>query len=100
MSEESIQNPSMPEDTRPANVPLGHVVPNIKRMPHGLGHGAVMVKSFHCRLTGDALEYVDDMINTWLEDNPSYEVKFVTTAVGEWSHKSSKEPNLVVQVWV
>lgn len=60
----------------------------------------MMVKSFHCRLTGDALEYVDDMINTWLENNPSFEVKFVTTAVGEWSHKSSKEPNLVVQVWV
>lgn len=69
------------------------------RTPNVTGTGAIHVKSFHCKLTGDALENLDRQVNEWLDAHPQYEVKFVTTSVGEWTGKM-KEPNLIVQVWV
>lgn len=70
-----------------------------KRSPNVTGSGAIHVKSFHCKLTGDALENLDRQVNEWLDAHPQYEVKFVTTTVGEWTGKL-KEPNLIMQVWV
>lgn len=72
---------------------------NWDRSPNVTGTGAIHVKSFHCKLTGESLEYLDRQINEWLDDHPQYEVKFVTTAIGEWTGKL-KEPNLILQVWV
>ncbi len=69
------------------------------RSPNVTGTGAIHVKSFHCKLTGDSLGFLDEQINLWLDAHPQYEVKLVTTSVGEWSGKM-KEPNLVVNVWV
>jgi hypothetical protein len=69
------------------------------RTPNVTGAGAIHMKSFHCRLTGDSLEFLDQQVNEWLDAHPQYEVKFVTTAVGMWSGKL-KEPSLIVNVWV
>lgn len=70
-----------------------------KRNPNVTGTGAIHVKSFHCKLTGDSLEFLDSQINEWLDEHPEYEVKFVTTSIGEWTGKI-KEPSLIVNVWV
>lgn len=70
-----------------------------KRSPNVTGAGAIHVKSFHCKLTGESLEFLDKQINEWLDAHPQYEVKFVTATVGEWMGKI-KEPNLILQVWV
>lgn len=72
---------------------------NWNRTPNVTGTGAIHVKSFHGRLTGESLEFLDKQINEWLDAHPQYEVKFVTSTVGEWMGKL-KEPNLIVQVWV
>jgi hypothetical protein len=69
------------------------------RTPNVTGTGAIHVKSFHAKLTGESLEFLDRQINEWLDAHPQYEVKFVSTSVGEWTGKL-KEPNLIVQVWV
>lgn len=69
------------------------------RSPNSTGTGAIHVKSFHCRLTGDSLEFLDRQINEWLDAHPQYEVKMVTSSMGTWSGKL-KEPNLIVNVWV
>ena len=69
------------------------------RTPNSNGTGAIHVKSFHCKLTGDSLEFLDLQINEWLDAHPQYEVKSVTTSIGTWTGKS-KEPNLIVNVWV
>lgn len=69
------------------------------RTPNVTGAGAIHMKSFHCRLTGDSLEFLDQQVNEWLDAHPQYEVKFVTTAVGMWSGKL-KEPSLIINVWV
>ncbi|MBO6514271.1 MAG: hypothetical protein JJ974_09940 [Phycisphaerales bacterium] len=70
-----------------------------ERSPNATGTGAIHVKSFHCRLTGDSLEFLDRQINEWLDAHPQYEVKMVTSSMGTWSGKL-KEPNLIVNVWV
>ena len=69
------------------------------RTPNSMGTGAIHVKSFHCKLNDDSLVYMDQQINEWLDAHPQYEVKLVTTAVGEWVGKM-KEMQMVVQVWV
>jgi hypothetical protein len=70
-----------------------------KRQPNIDGTGALHVRSFHCKLGGDALAYLDKQINDWLDAHPECEIKFATTAVGEWSG-TVKEPHLIVQIWV
>lgn len=72
---------------------------NWKRTPNATGTGAIYVKSFHCKLTGDSLAFLDQQINEWLDAHPQYEVKLVTTSIGTWTGKL-KEPNLIVNVWV
>ncbi len=69
------------------------------RSPNVTGTGAIHVKSFHCKLTGESLEFLDKQVNEWLDAHPQYEVKLVTSTVGEWMGKL-KEPNLIIQVWV
>jgi len=77
----------------------GHQDKGWKRPTNVTGVGAVHVKSFHCKLTGDSLDFLDRQINEWLDEHPEYEVKLVTTTVGEWTGKL-KEPALIVNVWV
>jgi len=69
------------------------------RTPNVTGTGAIHVRSFHCKLAEESLRYLDTQINEWLDEHPQYEVKFVTTSVGDWTGKT-KEQNLVIQVWV
>ena len=69
------------------------------RTPNTTGTGAIHVKTFHCKLTDDALRYMDQCVNEWLDAHPQYEVKFVTSTIGTLTGKL-KEPNLVCQIWV
>ena len=69
------------------------------RTPNTTGQGAIHVRTFHSKLTDDALAYMDQCINEWLDAHPQYEVKFVHSTVGILTGKL-KEPNLICQVWV
>ena len=69
------------------------------RTPNVNGTGAIHVKSFHCKFADESLHFIDQQINEWLDAHPQYEVKFVTTAVGEWIGKT-REQNMIIQVWV
>jgi hypothetical protein len=69
------------------------------RSPNTTGTGAIHVRTFHCKLTDDALVYMDQCINEWLDAHPQYEVKFVTSSVGVLTGKL-KEPHMICQVWV
>ncbi|MCZ6837415.1 MAG: hypothetical protein O7G85_16690 [Planctomycetota bacterium] len=70
-----------------------------KRKPVQNGTGACHVRSFHSKLTDEALKYMDDTINEWLDANPDFEVKFCTSTVGQLTGKL-KEPHLICQIWV
>ena len=69
------------------------------RTPNTTGVGAIHVKTFHCKLTDEALAYMDQLINEWLDAHPQYEVKFVSSTIGTFTGKL-KEPALICQVWV
>ncbi len=70
-----------------------------KRQPVKTGTGATHCKTFHSKLTEDALRYMDQLINEWLDAHPDYEVKFITSSIGTFTGKI-KEPHLICQVWV
>ena len=69
------------------------------RQPNITGSGATHVRTFHSKLTDDALVYIDIQINEWLDEHPELEVKLVTTTIGTFTGKI-KEPHLICQVWV
>ena len=69
-----------------------------KRQPKVTGNGAVRVKTFHAKLSDQGLEYLDEAINTFLDDHPEVDLKFVTTNVGMFDGKF-KDLALVVNVW-
>ncbi len=69
------------------------------RTPNTTGQGAIHVRTFQSKLTEDALVYMDQVVNEWLDAHPQYEVKFVNSTVGILTGKL-KEPHLICQVWV
>ena len=70
------------------------------RTPNTPGTGAIHLRSFHCRLSDDALTFLDQQVNEWLDAHPQYEVKSVNTAVGDFQGKMGKEPHLILNIWV
>gem|GEM_PF-646252 len=69
------------------------------RHPNVTGAGAIHVRTFHSKLNSDSLAFMDQTINEWLDAHPEYEVKFVTSTIGEFTGKI-REPALICQVWV
>ena len=69
------------------------------RTPNTTGQGAIHVKSFVAKLRLDAIDHLDQQINEWLDAHPQYEVKLVTTTVGELIGKT-REQALFMNVWV
>lgn len=97
--------PAHPEDAKPKIQAFGQALGGVKkseswkRKPNTNGTGAIHVKTFHSKLNAEAVAFMDEQINQWLDEHPEYEVKFVTTSVGEWQGKL-KEIAMVVSVWV
>lgn len=70
------------------------------RQPNKSGTGATHVKSFHAKLTNEAIGFLDEQINKWLDQHPDYDVKFVNTVTSEWLGAGTHEKHVLVQVWV
>ncbi|MBN1491635.1 MAG: hypothetical protein JXA69_17110 [Phycisphaerae bacterium] len=62
------------------------------------GIGATRCRTFHSKLSNEAVTHLDYQINEWLDQNPDIEVKFSTSTVGMWIGKHA-EPNLIVTVF-
>jgi hypothetical protein len=71
---------------------------NYKRPTHNNKTGAVRMRTFHCRLSEQGVEYLDQIVNDWLEHHPDVEVKHVNSTIGMWDGKL-KEPTLILNVW-
>lgn len=70
------------------------------RTPNTNGTGAIHCRSFFAKLNQDAVAYMDQSINEWLDENPQYEVKFVSSTVGTMRGKVGPQEVLICQVWV
>ncbi len=60
--------------------------------------GATRVRNFHTKLTDNAMRYLDDEINEWIDANPDVEVKFSNTTVGPVEGKKI-ENHLIITLW-
>ena len=63
------------------------------------GTGATRIRTFHVRLSESAMQFLDDHINEWMDNNPDVEVKFVCTTIGAFEGKRGTEQNLIMNVW-
>ena len=68
------------------------------RVPLINGNGACRVRIFHSRLSENAMEYMEDNVNEWLDENPDVEIKFSNSTVGVVEGKKS-ESHIIVTVW-
>ena len=59
---------------------------------------ATRCRSFHCKLTDGALEFLNMQINEWIDKNPDIAIKFVRTNVGMFEGKH-KEPNMILTLF-
>ena len=59
---------------------------------------ATRCRSFHCKLTDGALEFLNMQVNEWLDKNTDIAVKFVRSDVGMFEGKH-KEPNLILTLF-
>lgn len=62
------------------------------------GQGICRVRTFHSKIQVESLEYLDNTINDWLDENPDVEVKLVTSTIGVMAGKHP-EPNLILNIW-
>ena len=70
-----------------------------RRQPTATGQGASHVKTFVSKLRLEALDHLDEQVNDWLDEHPEYEVKFVTTSVGQLVGKTPEDA-IIMTVWV
>ena len=70
-----------------------------QRQLNTTGTGGIRAKTFVAKLRLDAIDHLDHQINDWLDAHPTYEVKYVTTVVGELTGKI-KEPALFMTVFI
>ncbi|MDG2199838.1 MAG: hypothetical protein P8K80_01480 [Phycisphaerales bacterium] len=70
------------------------------RTPNTTGIGAIHCRSFFTKLNQDAVAYMDQSINEWLDENPQYEVKFVSSTIGTMRGKVGPQEVMICQVWV
>ncbi|MDX1564421.1 MAG: hypothetical protein R3236_03395 [Phycisphaeraceae bacterium] len=71
-----------------------------KRPLKPTGQGAFRVRTFYGRLREEGLEALDRQINEWFDANPEYEIKNVTTTVGQMVSYKTSEPALIVNIWM
>ncbi len=62
-------------------------------MPH-----AIRCRTFHCKLSEGAIEFLNNQINEWLDSNPDIFIKFAKTNIGPFEGKHT-EPNLLVTLF-
>ncbi len=60
--------------------------------------GAIRCRIFHAKLNDGALQYVQNQINDWIDQNPEVDVKHLNTNVGVVEGKSS-EPHLIITLF-
>ena len=60
--------------------------------------GATRCRTFHAKLNEQALTYMNEQINAWVDKNPDIEIKFANSTIGIFEGKHS-EQNLLLTVF-
>lgn len=62
------------------------------------GVGASRVRTFHCRISQGAVDFMMNQMNEWLDGHDDVTIKFATTTIGMFEGKHT-EPNLIMTVF-
>ncbi len=60
--------------------------------------GATRCRTFHCKLSEAAVEFMNNQINEWLDHNDKIAIKFSNSTIGNFEGKHT-EPNLIITVF-
>lgn len=69
-----------------------------KRELHPGSAGATRCRTFHCRLSEGAIDFLVSQINEWLDGNDKIVIKFVNSAIGLFEGKHT-EQNLIITLF-
>jgi hypothetical protein len=56
------------------------------------------VKTFFTKLHPGAMQFLDEQINSWLQQNPDIHIRRTDTTTGQVQAKKT-EPNIIITVW-
>lgn len=59
---------------------------------------ATRCRTFHCKLSEGAIEFLNNQINEWLDNNEDVAVKFVQSNIGPFEGKHT-EPNMILTLF-
>ncbi len=76
----------------------GHAETQFKRPLQPNAAAATRVRTFHCRLSEGAIEFMSNQINEWADQHDDLTIKFVTSTIGMFEGKHT-EPNLILTVF-
>jgi len=71
------------------------ITSSVQSVPTGKISG---VKTIYTKLHAGSLDFLDGLINEWIKENPTKEIKIVQTTVGEIQGKKT-EANIIVSIW-
>ena len=60
--------------------------------------GATRCRTFHCKLSDGAVEFINNQINEWLDGHDEITIKFATSTIGMFEGKHT-EPNLIMTLF-
>ena len=60
--------------------------------------GGSRCRTFHCRLSDGAIDFMNSQINEWLDNNDHITVKFATSTIGLFEGKHT-EPNMIMTLF-
>ncbi len=81
-----------------ASLGQGHSETKFNRALQPNAAAATRVRTFHCRLSEGAIEFMSNQINEWADQNENLTIKFVTSTIGLFEGKHT-EPNLILTVF-
>jgi hypothetical protein len=59
---------------------------------------ATRCRTFHSKLSEAALDFMNNQINEWIDNNPNINIKFATSTIGIFEGKHA-EPNLILTLF-
>jgi len=59
---------------------------------------ATRCRTFHSKLNEGAVAFMNDQINTWIDENPDLRIKFATSSIGVFEGKHA-DPNLILTIF-
>jgi len=69
-----------------------------KRKLNPESNDASRCRTFHCKLSGAAVDFMNGQVNDWLDQNPDITIKFANSCIGNFEGKHT-EPNLIVTIF-